>query len=143
MFITTDDNRRFTDESCRKELIVIWIIANLRMQGQRKGKMSFQGDNFKKIGNINMRVLITDVLNNPSVFFKNIMTDYNFNLPFFPNLKNSIRWTFEKYSGNQHIGIKNYSHLFFLTLVMALLISDNFNPALRACLRASLSKSSN
>jgi hypothetical protein len=71
------------------------------------------------------------------------MTDNNINMTFFPNLKNPVWWAFEKYSGNKHIGIKNYFHLFFLTLLMALAISDIFNPAWRACFRASLSKSSN
>jgi hypothetical protein len=87
--------------------------------------------------------LSADVLNNPSVFLKNFMTDNNINMTFFPNLKNPVWWAFEKYSGNKHIGIKNYFHLFFLTLLMALAISDIFNPAWRACFRASLSKSSN
>ncbi len=113
------------------------------MQGKRKSKMGFQSNHFKKIGNINVRKLSTEVLNNSSVFLKNFMADDNVNLPFFPDLKNPKGRTFEKYSGNQNIGIKNYLHLFLLTLFIALLISDNFNPALRACFRASLSKSSN
>src|SRR5271157_339249 len=143
MFIAADDNRRIAGESSGKELVVIRIIAYFRMKSQRKSKVGFQGDHFKKIGNVDMRKLSTYVLNNPPVFRKNVMTDYNFNLSTFPNLNNPIGWTFEKYSGNQHVGIKNYFNLSFLTLLMALVISDSFNPALRACFRASLSNFSN
>ena len=113
------------------------------MQSKRKSEVRFQSNHFKKIGNIDVREMSADVLNNPSVFSENFMTYHNFNLSFLPNLKKPIGWPLEKDRGNQDIGIKNTFHLFFLTLLIALPISDNFSPARRACFRASLSKSSN
>ena len=61
------------------------------MQSQRKGKMGFLGDHFKKIGNVDVGKLSTDVLNNPSVFLMNFMIDNNINLSSLPNLKYSAR----------------------------------------------------
>ena len=42
MFVTADDSRRFAGDSRGKEFVIIWIYANLRMQGGRKSKMGFQ-----------------------------------------------------------------------------------------------------